>query len=122
MCTAKASLAEIDAMMKAASVELEMKPAHIALIKMALVSIGAVSDTLSLGPMEWLEMVGRGYGARFAPAFMAAGYSTVDDIIHDCPTESDVFGLLSRAGATKPQTSIILAALSEPPTNQVDEE
>lgn len=50
-----------------------IKKAHIALIKMALVAIGAVKDVLSLGPLEWLEMVGRGYGARFAPAFLAAG-------------------------------------------------
>ena len=49
------SSAALAALLQESSEELGLKEAHASLITMALVTIGAVSDTLSLGPVEWLE-------------------------------------------------------------------
>lgn len=107
----KVSAAALETLLQEAAVELDLQEAHAALIKMALVTIGAVSDTLSLGPIEWLEDVARGYGARFAGAFARAGFDSVDAIVQAQPLASTIASVLAMAGGQPSQIQRVVAAL-----------
>jgi hypothetical protein len=68
------------------------KPPQALMMARALESVGAISDdaprvTVLLrchGPRQWLESVKEGYD-RFAPAFAAAGYEDLEDIVVSLP-------------------------------------